>query len=321
MNARGRAKTNRERPIALFLSRQFYKLSSSPSTPESNLPPQRVPPRLDQVASDIRELALLQLRLPEDGVRVTEPMLDPSILLDMVQVNKTTRVRIPMRSSKNTPAPQRQRILHRQIIRILGIQHTISKRLTTSHTEQVPRQSRPVRIDIIQRRTLLLGHTSTHGPHAQTHPLVPVDQVGQDLASGGDGDALLVPELVQAALHAQPGEPVLAVGGAAGHGAQEAVVDLDDFLDGLRGDPVAGRGAGVGGDDYAALEAEGEGCGAVGDLDGALGVGVVVCGGAEPGGGLEVNMLVVDSRRECVSMMMCLGLGMVVTLAGGGGWR
>lgn len=96
-----------------------------------------------------------------------------------------------------------------------------------------------------------------------------------------------MPELVEAALHPEPGEPVLAVGGAAGHGAEEAVVDFDHLLDGLRGDPVAGRGAGVGGDDYAALEAEGEGCGSVGDLDRALGVGVVVCGCAEPGGGLD----------------------------------
>lgn len=92
---------------------------------------------------------------------------------------------------------------------------------------------------------------------------------------------------MQAALHAEPGEPVLAVSGAAGHGAEQVRVDLDDFLDGLRGDPVAGRGARVGGDDDAALEAEGESGGAVGDLDRAGRVRAVVGGGAEPGRGLR----------------------------------
>jgi hypothetical protein len=91
-----------------------------------------------------------------------------------------------------------------------------------------------------------------------------------------------VPELVEAALHAQPGQPVLAVGGTAGHGAQQDAVDLNDLLDRLRGNPVAGRGAGVGGYDDAALESEGECRRAVGDLDGAVGVGSVIRGGSKP---------------------------------------
>lgn len=112
--------------------------------------------------------------------------------------------------------------------------------------------------------------------HAQAHALVRVDQVGQNLGRGRNRDAALVAELVQATLHAQVCEPVLAVGSATGHGAQQAVVDLDDLLDCLTRYPVAGRGPRVGGDDDAALEAEGERCSAVGDLDGAVGVGVVV---------------------------------------------
>ena len=94
-----------------------------------------------------------------------------------------------------------------------------------------------------------------------------------------------MPQFMQPTLHPEVGEPVLAVRRPAGHGAEEAGVDLDDFFHGLRGYPVSGGGAGVGGDDDAALEAEGEGGGAVGDFDRACWVAVVVGHGAEPGGG------------------------------------
>jgi len=71
-------------------------------------------------------------------------------------------------------------------------------------------------------------------------------------------------------------------GSATSHGPQQAVVDLNDLLDRLTCYPVSGRRSRVGGDDDAALEAEGEGRGAVGNLDGAVGVGVVVCHCAQP---------------------------------------
>jgi hypothetical protein len=47
--------------------------------------------------------------------------------------------------------------------------------------------------------------------HAQTHALVRVDEVGEDLGGGSDGDAALVAQLVQTALHTEVGKPVLAV--------------------------------------------------------------------------------------------------------------
>lgn len=47
--------------------------------------------------------------------------------------------------------------------------------------------------------------------HGQAHALVRIDEVGEDLGGCGDGDATLVSELVEAALHAQIGQPVLAV--------------------------------------------------------------------------------------------------------------
>jgi hypothetical protein len=109
-----------------------------------------------------------------------------------------------------------------------------------------------------------------------------------------------VSELVQATLHAQVCEPVLAVltcvnfqshppllavlsyGSATSHGAQQAVVDLNDLLDRLTRYPVSRCGSRVGGYDDAALEAEGKRRGSVGNLDGAVGVGVVVRHCAEP---------------------------------------
>jgi len=47
--------------------------------------------------------------------------------------------------------------------------------------------------------------------HTQTHTLVRVYQVGEDLACCGDRDAALMSEFVETALHAKICEPVLAV--------------------------------------------------------------------------------------------------------------
>jgi hypothetical protein len=69
---------------------------------------------------------------------------------------------------------------------------------------------------------------------------------------------------------------------ATSHGSQQAVVDLNDLLDSLAGYPVSGRCSRIGGYNNAALEAESERCGAVGNLDGAVGVGVVVRHCAQP---------------------------------------
>lgn len=252
---------------------------------KSLLNPARLPvfqPALLKVARDVGELALFQLGLPEDGVRVIEAMVHPALLLDVVQVDEATRVGITVRGREDAPPSQLQGILVAELVAVLGIQHTVRKRLTAADAEHVPGQARAVAVDVVQGGPLLGGDAGAHGAHAQAHALVAVYEVGEDLGGGGDADAALVAELVEAALHAQPAEPVLAVGGAAGEGAEEDAVDLDDLLDRLGGDPVAGRGAGVGGHDDAALEAEGERCCAVGDLDGAVGVGPVVSGGSEP---------------------------------------
>lgn len=77
---------------------------------------------------------------------------------------------------------------------------------------------------------------------------------------------------MEATLHAEPGKPVLTVCSTTSHGSQQDAVDLNDLLYGLRGDPVASGGSGVGRNDDAALETESERGGSVGDLNGAVGV-------------------------------------------------
>lgn len=129
--------------------------------------------------------------------------------------------------------------------------------------------------------------------HAQAHALVRVHQVRQDLGRRCDGDAALVPQFVESALHAQVREPVLTVlhhnatesalvhrsvcpsspmssrhialsswllpyRRTARHRSQQAVVNLDDLLDRLTCDPVSRRRPRVRRHDDAALEAEGQ---------------------------------------------------------------
>ena len=77
---------------------------------------------------------------------------------------------------------------------------------------------------------------------------------------------MLVSQFVEAALDAEVALPEGAVGGAAGHGAEEEGVDLDDLLDGLRRDVGAHRRPRVDGDDDALVELEGEGRGPLGEL-------------------------------------------------------
>lgn len=138
-------------------------------------------------------------------------MLNPPILLDMIQINEPPRIRIAMRRRENTPPPQLQRLLLSQIIPILRIQHAVRKRLAGPDAEQIPRQPRAVRVDVVERGPFLRRDAGAHGAHGQAHAFVRVHEVREDLGRRGDGDAAFVAELVQPALHAEVGEPVLAV--------------------------------------------------------------------------------------------------------------
>ena len=156
---------------------------------------------LHKLARNIRELALLQLRLPEYRVRVTEAMLHPAILLHMIQVNEPSRVGIPMRRSQNTSAPQLQRLLLAQIVSVFRVQHTICECLSRTDTEEVAGKSGAIGVDVVESGAFGGSYARAHCAHGEPHAFVGVDEVGEDFGGCGDGDAALVAEFVESALH------------------------------------------------------------------------------------------------------------------------
>jgi hypothetical protein len=175
----------------------------------SNTPPAST--ALIQLSSDVAELALLELRLPEDRVGVHETVLHPSVLLDMVQVNVTTGESVSVRRRQDTSLAKLERLLVLQVVVVFGVQHTVCESLTGADTEEVAGEACAVGIDVVERGAFFWGHAGAHGAHGQAHALVAVDEVGEDLRGGGDGNAALVAEFVEAALHAEVGEPILAI--------------------------------------------------------------------------------------------------------------
>lgn len=199
-------------------------------------------------------------------------MVDPALFLDMIQVDKTTRVSVSVGGCQNTSPSKLQSLLGGEVVFVLSIQNTIGKSLTTAHAEKVAGQSCAVAVDVVERGALLWGDASAHGAHAEAHALVAVDEVGEDFAGGGNTDTALVTQLMQTALHAQPGQPVLAISGTTSQSTEQDLVDLNDLLDCLRSNPVAGCRSRICGRDDATLEAEGKRRRSVGDFDGAVGV-------------------------------------------------
>ena len=64
--------------------------------------------------------------------------------------------------------------------------------------------------------------------------------------------------------------------GATGHGSQQAIIDFDDLLDCLACYPIPSCRSWVRAYYYTALESEGESGGTMGNLDGTVGVRVVI---------------------------------------------
>lgn len=93
-----------------------------------------------------------------------------------------------------------------------------------------------------------------HGSHAESHALVLVHHVGEQLGGRRNRDALLVAKLVDAALAGQQALPEAAVGSSTGHGAQKVGVDLNHLLNRLRGDVGARCGPRVHRNNDAMLE-------------------------------------------------------------------
>lgn len=75
-----------------------------------------------------------------------------------------------------------------------------------------------------------------HSSHAEPHALVLVHHVSKQLGRRCHRDALLVAQLVDAALAGQQTFPEAAVGGPSSHCAQQIGVDLNHLLHRLRGD-------------------------------------------------------------------------------------
>lgn len=113
------------------------------------------------------------------------------------------------------------------------VENAVRKRRARADRKEVVLEPRAVRVDIVQVGAGLVP-AGNHRAHRQAHALVLVDRVAEQLGRGGHRYALAIAQLVQAALRGQHALPVRAVGGAAGHRAQQLRVDLDDLLDGAR---------------------------------------------------------------------------------------
>ena len=150
------------------------------------------------------------------------------------------------------------------------------------HREVPAVETRAVVVNVVELGPRVVP-ARDHGTHAEAVAAVGAHGVGEELGGGGDGDALLVAllvaELVEAALHAQVALPEGAVGRAAGHGAKEEGVDLDDLLHVAGGDVGPHGGKGVDAHDDTSIEFESEGRRPLGELDGLAGVGVAARGG------------------------------------------
>lgn len=142
---------------------------------QMNESPRRFRARRDtlrKLTGDIGKLTLLQLRLPEDGVRIAETMLDPAILLDMVEINKATRIRIAMRSREDASPSQLEGVLILEIIRVLGVEDAVGESLAGADAEQVAGEAGAVRVDVVEGGAFLGGDAGDHGAHGEAHALV-----------------------------------------------------------------------------------------------------------------------------------------------------
>lgn len=165
------------------------------------------------------------------------------------------RVRVAVRRGVDAAARQVERLVVLEVPVVTLVEHAVRKRRARADREQVALHARALRVHVEDGGARLVP-AADHRAHAEAHALVRVHEVAQDLGRGRDRDALLVAQLVQAALHAEVRLPVLAVGGAAGHGAEQVRVDLDHLFHRAGRDVRARRRTRVDGNHDAALVAE-----------------------------------------------------------------
>mmetsp|Transcript_15945 Transcript_15945/g.34729 ORF Transcript_15945/g.34729 Transcript_15945/m.34729 type:complete len:283 (-) Transcript_15945:147-995(-) len=235
-------------------------------------------------------------------ININSVDLHPPVLCHVIQIVDAPAHGVPVTRVIDRPLPQVDRLLHRQIGLIIRVQHAVRVRAPGSHREVPPVQPRAVVVDVVQLGTGLVP-SRDHGSHGQSVPAVAAHRVREQLRRGRDGDALLVPQFVHAALRPQVAFPEAAVGGPAGHGPEEEGIDLDDLLDGPGGDVRSHGRAGVDTDDDPSVELEGEGGRSLGEFHVLFGVGVSAGGGevvsAEVGGICHVRNLELARLPQC----------------------
>ena len=77
-------------------------------------------------------------------------------------------------------------------------------------------------------------------------------------------------------------------GSSSSHGTQQTAVDLNHFFDRLTRNPISGRSSRIGGNNNTTLETKGKRRSAMCELDRAVGVGMIVCGGSKECRRLEI---------------------------------
>lgn len=212
-------------------------------------------------------------------IRVNRVDLDPAILRHMIQIVDAATHGVTVTRVVNGALPEVDGLLDGQIGSVVRVQNTVGVGRPRTHREVTPVKTRAVVVDVVKLRSRLVP-AGDHGTHAKPVSPVTPHSVRQQLRRRGDAYALLIPELVHAALYAQVALPEGAVGGATRHGTEQERVDLDDLLHRPGGNVRAHGGTGVHGDDDPAVEFKREGRGTLGELH-LLSLIAVAAGGRE----------------------------------------
>merc|ERR1712137_772881 len=146
--------------------------------------------------------------------------LDPALFADVVEVDLATRVRVAVGSVVDGAASEVVGLLGLHVPSEARVEDTVGKGGARADREALALEAGAVRVDVEEREARGVA-ASDHSTHGQTHALVVVDNVAEDLGGGADGDTFLVAELVEAALAAKLALPEHAVCGTAGHGAEQ----------------------------------------------------------------------------------------------------
>mmetsp|Transcript_27186 Transcript_27186/g.108849 ORF Transcript_27186/g.108849 Transcript_27186/m.108849 type:complete len:275 (-) Transcript_27186:198-1022(-) len=210
-------------------------------------------------------------------VRVDGALELPAVLGDEVEVVEAAREGVAVRRAGDGAAAEVDGLLDGEVGAQVRVDDAVRVRRARADAEHVALEPRPIIVDVVQLRALGVP-AADHRAHRQTLPAVLVHRVGQQLGRVRDRDALLVPELVHAALEAEIALPKRTVGRTARHRPEQERVDLDDLLDRLARDVVPLRRPRVDRDDDASVELEGERSRALGELDELVRVGAVADG-------------------------------------------